>query len=136
MLFLILFSILFPALLPEFTNPLVPPACHGITVVNFMNCFPRQNVEYLLKPLNFHPVQCKTIIDKFAAVGILQVSENLKLSFEFSFFWNLLVICFLTWYLRERSCSRWDISINILGTSSLIHSIPPKLFILSFLTWF
>ncbi|XP_073133126.1 uncharacterized protein [Henckelia pumila] len=24
------------------------------------------------KPLNLHPVQCKTIVDKFAAVGILQ----------------------------------------------------------------
>ena len=32
-----------------------------------------QNVELLLKPLNLHPVQSKTIIDKFAAVGILQV---------------------------------------------------------------
>ncbi|KAM4119237.1 hypothetical protein ACJW30_03G044500 [Castanea mollissima] len=30
------------------------------------------NVELLLKPLNLHPVQSKTIIDKFAAVGILQ----------------------------------------------------------------
>jgi hypothetical protein len=27
----------------------------------------------MLKPLNLHPVQAKTIIDKFAAVGILQV---------------------------------------------------------------
>ncbi|RVX09146.1 putative pre-16S rRNA nuclease [Vitis vinifera] len=32
-----------------------------------------QNVELLLKPLNLHPVQSKTILDKFAAVGILQV---------------------------------------------------------------
>lgn len=30
-------------------------------------------MELLLKPLSFHPVQSKTIIDKFAAVGILQV---------------------------------------------------------------
>ncbi|XP_059598944.1 uncharacterized protein LOC100266792 isoform X4 [Vitis vinifera] len=30
------------------------------------------NVELLLKPLNLHPVQSKTILDKFAAVGILQ----------------------------------------------------------------
>ena len=32
-----------------------------------------QNVELLLKPLNLHPVQSKAIIDKVAAVGILQV---------------------------------------------------------------
>lgn len=32
-----------------------------------------QNVELLLKPLNLHPVLAKTMIDKFAAVGILQV---------------------------------------------------------------
>lgn len=32
-----------------------------------------QNVELLLKPINIHPVQAKTIVDKFAAVGILQV---------------------------------------------------------------
>uniref|UniRef100_A0A7N2N4P4 Uncharacterized protein n=1 Tax=Quercus lobata TaxID=97700 RepID=A0A7N2N4P4_QUELO len=42
------------------------------------------NVELLLKPLNLHPVQSKTIIDKFAAVGILQgyldyVSRKMKL---------------------------------------------------------
>ncbi|XP_030946557.1 uncharacterized protein LOC115971305 isoform X5 [Quercus lobata] len=42
------------------------------------------NVELLLKPLNLHPVQSKTIIDKFAAVGILQgyldyVNRKMKL---------------------------------------------------------
>ncbi|EPS61791.1 hypothetical protein M569_13005 [Genlisea aurea] len=35
-------------------------------------CFTSKNVEFLLKPLNLHPVQYKTIMDKFAAVGILQ----------------------------------------------------------------
>lgn len=35
-------------------------------------CFTSKNVELLLKPLNLHPVQSKTILDKFAAVGILQ----------------------------------------------------------------
>ncbi|KAL3833498.1 hypothetical protein ACJIZ3_008234 [Penstemon smallii] len=35
-------------------------------------CFTSKNVEFLLKPLNLHPVQFKTVIDKFAAVGILQ----------------------------------------------------------------
>lgn len=34
--------------------------------------FTSKNVELLLKPLTLHPVQAKTIIDKFAAVGILQ----------------------------------------------------------------
>lgn len=32
-----------------------------------------QCVEALLEPLNLHPVESKTIVDKFAAVGILQV---------------------------------------------------------------
>ncbi|KAL0312607.1 UNVERIFIED_CONTAM: putative pre-16S rRNA nuclease [Sesamum radiatum] len=35
-------------------------------------CFTSKNVEFLLKPLTLHPVQVKTIMDKFAAVGILQ----------------------------------------------------------------
>ncbi|GER38873.1 polynucleotidyl transferase [Striga asiatica] len=35
-------------------------------------CFTSKNVEFLLKPLSLHPVQFKTILDKFAAVGILQ----------------------------------------------------------------
>ncbi|KAH6799556.1 hypothetical protein C2S51_036040 [Perilla frutescens var. frutescens] len=35
-------------------------------------CFTSKNVEFLLKPLALHPVQLKTIMDKFAAVGILQ----------------------------------------------------------------
>ncbi|XP_042502116.1 putative pre-16S rRNA nuclease isoform X1 [Macadamia integrifolia] len=34
--------------------------------------FTSKSVELLLKPLNLHPVHSKTILDKFAAVGILQ----------------------------------------------------------------
>ncbi|KAI3422735.1 uncharacterized protein J3R85_011821, partial [Psidium guajava] len=30
------------------------------------------NVELLLQPLTLHPVAAKTIVDKFAAMGILQ----------------------------------------------------------------
>lgn len=37
-------------------------------------CF--QCVEALLEPLNLHPVESKTIMDKFAAVGILQVNTR------------------------------------------------------------
>ncbi|KAK6137493.1 hypothetical protein DH2020_028746 [Rehmannia glutinosa] len=37
-------------------------------------CFTSKNVEFLLKPLTLHPIDFKTIMDKFAAVGILQVS--------------------------------------------------------------
>ncbi|XP_021890634.1 uncharacterized protein LOC110809185 [Carica papaya] len=43
-------------------------------------CFTSKNVELLLKPLNLHPVQAKTIMDKFAAVGILQVLSCLSLA--------------------------------------------------------
>ncbi|KAK6137454.1 hypothetical protein DH2020_028811 [Rehmannia glutinosa] len=35
-------------------------------------CFTSKNVEFLLKPLTLHPIDFKTIMDKFAAVGILQ----------------------------------------------------------------
>lgn len=46
--------------------------------------FTSKNVEFLLKPLKLHPVLYKTIMDKFAAVGILQgyldfVNRNDKL---------------------------------------------------------
>ncbi|XP_010271789.1 PREDICTED: uncharacterized protein LOC104607779 isoform X1 [Nelumbo nucifera] len=49
--------------------------------------FTSKCVELLLKPLNLHPVESKTILDKFAAVGILQgyldyVNMNLKLEKE------------------------------------------------------
>lgn len=33
-----------------------------------------QCVDALLSPLNLHPVEYKTVSDKFAAVGILQVN--------------------------------------------------------------
>ncbi|XP_031129289.1 uncharacterized protein LOC116031004 isoform X1 [Ipomoea triloba] len=50
--------------------------------------FSSKSVEMLLKPLNLHPVQSKTIVDKFAAVEILQQgyldyvnrNEKMKLS--------------------------------------------------------
>lgn len=44
----------------------------GVRYTYWDECFTSKNVELLLKPLKLHPVQYKTIIDKFAAVGILQ----------------------------------------------------------------
>lgn len=41
-----------------------------------------QCVEALLEPLDLRPVESKTIIDKFAAVGILQVRHRYLLSIE------------------------------------------------------
>ncbi|XP_019195782.1 PREDICTED: uncharacterized protein LOC109189624 isoform X1 [Ipomoea nil] len=38
--------------------------------------FSSKSVEMLLKPLNLHPVQSKTIVDKFAAVEILQLWQG------------------------------------------------------------
>lgn len=35
-----------------------------------------QNVEFLLQDLKLHPTQSKTMSDKFAAVGILQVLKD------------------------------------------------------------
>ncbi|KAF5729233.1 hypothetical protein HS088_TW21G01392 [Tripterygium wilfordii] len=44
----------------------------GVKYTYWDECFTSKNVELLLKPLHLHPVQSKTIVDKFAAVGILQ----------------------------------------------------------------
>ncbi|GLT67843.1 hypothetical protein SLA2020_401210 [Shorea laevis] len=44
----------------------------GVKYTFWNECFTSKNVELLLKPLNLHPVQSKTIFDKFAAVQILQ----------------------------------------------------------------
>ncbi|XP_058200788.1 uncharacterized protein LOC131315634 isoform X3 [Rhododendron vialii] len=44
----------------------------GVRYTFWDECFTSKNVELLLKPLNLHPVLAKTMIDKFAAVGILQ----------------------------------------------------------------
>ncbi|KAA8522399.1 hypothetical protein F0562_013240 [Nyssa sinensis] len=44
----------------------------GLRYTFWDECFTSKNVELLLKPLALHPVQAKTIVDKFAAVGILQ----------------------------------------------------------------
>ncbi|KAK9276563.1 hypothetical protein L1049_006098 [Liquidambar formosana] len=56
----------------------------GFRYTYWDECFTSKNVEILLKPLKLHPVESKTIIDKFAAVGILQgyldyVNRNQKL---------------------------------------------------------
>ncbi|CAL5360063.1 hypothetical protein ACSBR2_038060 [Camellia fascicularis] len=56
----------------------------GLKYTFWNECFTSKNVELLLKPLNLQPVLSKTIIDKFAAVGILQAyldyaNRNLKL---------------------------------------------------------
>lgn len=44
----------------------------GLRYTFWDECFTSKNVELLLKDLNLHPVQSKSIVDKFAAVGILQ----------------------------------------------------------------
>uniref|UniRef100_A0A5B6YGZ2 YqgF/RNase H-like domain-containing protein n=2 Tax=Davidia involucrata TaxID=16924 RepID=A0A5B6YGZ2_DAVIN len=56
----------------------------GLRYTFWDECFTSKNVELLLKPLVLHPVQAKTIVDKFAAVGILQgyldyANRNLRL---------------------------------------------------------
>ncbi|XP_050377904.1 uncharacterized protein LOC126795125 isoform X2 [Argentina anserina] len=48
----------------------------GVKYTYWNECFTSKNGEYLLKDLrSFHPVEQKTIVDKFAAVGILQEAE-------------------------------------------------------------
>ncbi|XP_027330238.1 uncharacterized protein LOC113846326 [Abrus precatorius] len=45
----------------------------GVKYTYWNECYTSKNVELLLKPLNLnHPFHSKTILDKFAAVGILQ----------------------------------------------------------------
>ncbi|KAM7491372.1 hypothetical protein LguiA_034293 [Lonicera macranthoides] len=44
----------------------------GLRYTFWDECYTTRLVEQLLKPLNLHPVQSKTAMDKFAAVGILQ----------------------------------------------------------------
>ncbi|KAJ4834435.1 hypothetical protein Tsubulata_025650 [Turnera subulata] len=50
----------------------------GVKYTYWDECFTSKNVELLLQPLDLHPVQAKSIIDKFAAVGILQNLLNSK----------------------------------------------------------
>lgn len=55
----------------------------GLNYTYWDERFTSKSVEALLRPLNLHPVQHKTMVDKFAAVGILQgyldhVNRNLK----------------------------------------------------------
>ncbi|QCD91659.1 uncharacterized protein LOC114172511 [Vigna unguiculata] len=58
----------------------------GVKYTYWNECFTSKNVELLLKPLNLNkPVLSKTILDKFAAVGILQgyldfVNRKMKLT--------------------------------------------------------
>ncbi|KAJ6426599.1 hypothetical protein OIU84_022237 [Salix udensis] len=56
----------------------------GLKFTYWDECFTSKNVELLVKPLNLHPVHAKSIMDKFAAVGILQgyldyVNKKMKL---------------------------------------------------------
>lgn len=57
----------------------------GVKYTYWNESFTSKNVELLLKPLNLnHPVLSKTMLDKFAAVGILQgyldfVNRKMKL---------------------------------------------------------
>ncbi|KAK4262758.1 hypothetical protein QN277_028272 [Acacia crassicarpa] len=44
----------------------------GLQFTYWNECFTSKNVELLLKDLDINPVQSKTMLDKFAAVGILQ----------------------------------------------------------------
>ncbi|XP_022159849.1 uncharacterized protein LOC111026145 [Momordica charantia] len=44
----------------------------GVKYTFWDECFTSKNVELLIKPLELPPVLSKTIVDKFAAVGILQ----------------------------------------------------------------
>ncbi|KAL2936479.1 putative pre-16S rRNA nuclease [Bienertia sinuspersici] len=44
----------------------------GVSYTYWNECFTSKNVDLLLKPLTLHPVELKTMLDKFAAVGILQ----------------------------------------------------------------
>ncbi|XP_017232881.1 uncharacterized protein LOC108206942 isoform X2 [Daucus carota subsp. sativus] len=48
----------------------------GLRYTFWDECFTSKITELLLKDLNLHPVQYKSAIDKFAAVGILQVKES------------------------------------------------------------
>lgn len=56
----------------------------GVKYTYWNECFTSKTVELLLQPLALHPVHAKSIMDKFAAVGILQgyldfVNRKLKL---------------------------------------------------------
>lgn len=44
----------------------------GVCYTYWEETFTSKNVELLLQPLTLHPVAAKTIVDKFAAMGILQ----------------------------------------------------------------
>ncbi|KAK6947775.1 putative pre-16S rRNA nuclease [Dillenia turbinata] len=48
----------------------------GLRYTYWNESFTSKNVEFLIKPLNLHPVHSKTIFDKLAAVGILQIIQS------------------------------------------------------------
>ncbi|XVF52889.1 hypothetical protein PTKIN_Ptkin05aG0054700 [Pterospermum kingtungense] len=58
----------------------------GVKYTFWDECFTSKNVELLLKPLSLNPVLAKTIVDKFAAVQILQVSFLLLILCKFDKF--------------------------------------------------
>ncbi|EOY24714.1 PREDICTED: putative pre-16S rRNA nuclease isoform X4 [Theobroma cacao] len=56
----------------------------GVKYTFWNECFTSKNADLLLKPLSLHPILSKTIVDKFAAVQILQTyldygKKNVKL---------------------------------------------------------
>ncbi|XP_021293713.1 putative pre-16S rRNA nuclease isoform X3 [Herrania umbratica] len=56
----------------------------GVKYTFWNECFTSKNADLLLKPLNLHPIVSKTIVDKFAAIQILQTyldygKKNVKL---------------------------------------------------------
>ncbi|CAN0891581.1 Putative pre-16S rRNA nuclease [Linum grandiflorum] len=44
----------------------------GVNYTYWNECFTSKVIELLIEPMDFHPVEAKTIMDKFAAVTILQ----------------------------------------------------------------
>ena len=64
-----------------------PTAVTFILVISYIYA---QNVELLIKPLKLPPILSRTIIDEFAAVGVLQVIYN------FLFFFGLSLSIILT----------------------------------------
>ncbi|KAK9699705.1 hypothetical protein RND81_08G190500 [Saponaria officinalis] len=44
----------------------------GVRYTYWNESYTSKNIELLLEPLTLHPVELKTMLDKFAAVGILQ----------------------------------------------------------------
>ncbi|OVA17058.1 Resolvase [Macleaya cordata] len=58
----------------------------GVRYTYWDERFTSKSVEFLLKPLHLHPVESKTIVDKFAAVGILQ--NHVEVIYLLLMFWQ------------------------------------------------